>query len=110
MEKGRLAKEKSVRIPLRSRQLSVLDLEGRTKPDDKIYGSFVRKTSEVNRWLKDIMKEVGINKYITFHCSRHTFAINSLILGIPIETVSDLLGHNDLRTTQIYAKIVDEKR
>lgn len=110
MEKGRMAKEKTVRIPLLNRQLSVLDLDGKSKPTDKVYGSFVRPTGEVNRWLKDIMKTIGIDKYITFHCSRHTFAINSLILGIPIETVSDLLGHNDLRTTQIYAKIVDEKR
>jgi site-specific recombinase XerD len=56
------------------------------------------------------MKEAKINKYMTFHCSRHTFAINSIVLGIPIEVVSDLLGHSDLRTTQIYAKIVDQKR
>lgn len=110
MQKGRLTKEKTIRIPLRGRQLSVLDLEGKTKNADMVYGGFVRNNSDTNYWLKDIMKEVGIDKYITFHCSRHTFAINSLVLGIPIETVSDLLGHNDLRTTQIYAKIVDEKR
>jgi integrase/recombinase XerD len=46
-------------------------------------------------------------KHITFHCSRHTFAINSLILGIPLEVVSKILGHTELKTTQIYAKVVD---
>ena len=56
------------------------------------------------------MKEAGINKHITFHCSRHTFAISCLTLGVALETVSDLLGHRDIKTTQIYAKVVDAKR
>jgi site-specific recombinase XerD len=66
--------------------------------------------SHCNADLKDIMELMGINKHITYHCSRHTFAILSLILGIRIEVVSNVLGHSSLRTTQIYAKIVDTFR
>ena len=47
---------------------------------------------------------------ITFHCSRHTFATTiTLANGVPIESVSKMLGHTDIRTTQIYAKVVDTK-
>lgn len=66
--------------------------------------------SRCNEDLQDIMELLNINKHITYHCSRHTFAILSLILGIRIEVVSDVLGHSSLRTTQIYAKIVDTFR
>lgn len=47
---------------------------------------------------------------ITFHCSRHTFATTiTLANGVPIESVSKMLGHTDIRTTQIYAKVIDTK-
>lgn len=49
----------------------------------------------------------GINKRISFHCARHTFATIALNKGISIEVVSKLLGHKDFKTTQIYAKVVD---
>lgn len=110
MEKGRIGKQKTVRIPLTDLSKSVLDINKANAANDLLYRVPVKRIGETNLWLKDIMKEAKINKYITFHCSRHTFAINSIVLGIPIEVVSDLLGHNDLKTTQIYAKIVDQKR
>lgn len=110
MEKGKIGKQKTVRIPLTELSKSVLNLKKAKEPSDYIYSGYVRRRGETNRWLKDIMEQAKINKYMTFHCARHTFAINSIILGIPIEVVSDLLGHRDLRTTQIYAKIVDQKR
>ena len=65
--------------------------------------------SNCNSDLKEIMELMGIQKHITYHCSRHTFAILSLILGIRIEVVNGL-GHSSLKTTQIYAKIVDTFR
>lgn len=64
----------------------------------------------VNRYLKMIATEACIDKDITFHMARHTFATTiTLMHGIPIETVSKMLGHTNLTTTQIYAKVVDTK-
>lgn len=52
----------------------------------------------------------GINKHITFHCARHTFATLCLTYDIDLYTVSKLLGHRDIKTTQIYAKLIDKKK
>lgn len=56
------------------------------------------------------VKAAGINKHITFHCARHTFAVMMLDLGVDLYTVSKLLGHKDISTTQIYAKILDKNK
>ena len=64
----------------------------------------------VNRYLKQMAKIAGIEKNLTFHMARHTFATTvTLSQKIPIETVSKMLGHTSLSTTQIYAKVVDNK-
>ena len=55
------------------------------------------------------MQLAGINKLITCHVARHSFATNSLEYNIPIETVSRMLGHTNIKTTQIYAKITETK-
>ncbi|MDQ6481279.1 site-specific integrase [Dyadobacter sp. LHD-138] len=62
----------------------------------------------VDTVLPDWLKEAGIDKHITFHCFRHTFATLQLVLGTDIVTVSKLLGHRDIKTTMIYVKIVDK--
>ena len=65
---------------------------------------------KVNVYLKEIATACGINKNITFHVARHTFATTVMLSnGVPIETVSKLLGHTKLTTTQIYAKVVESK-
>lgn len=56
------------------------------------------------------MKKSGIQKHVTFHVSRHTFAVLMLSNDVDIYSVSKLLGHVDLKSTQVYAKLVDEQR
>jgi len=56
------------------------------------------------------MIRAELNKNISFHCSRHTFATISLNIGIPLNVVSKFLGHNDLKTTLIYAKLLDQTK
>jgi site-specific recombinase XerD len=70
----------------------------------------ILSNQRMNGYLKEISDLCGFNKELTFHCARHTFATTvTLTNGVPIETVSKMLGHKSLRTTQIYAKILDNK-
>jgi len=57
-----------------------------------------------NRYLKDIMKSAKINKHISFHCARHTFATLSKSQGITYDVISKILGHTDIKTTKIYTR------
>lgn len=63
-----------------------------------------------NLKLQQWIMKAGISKSISFHCARHTFATLQLTLGTDIYTVSKLLGHKELKTTQIYAKVIDDKK
>lgn len=70
----------------------------------------VLTNQKMNSYLKELGDICGINKSITMHIARHTFATSvTLGNGVPIETVSKILGHTSLKTTQIYAKILDRK-
>ena len=70
----------------------------------------VLSNQKSNAFLKEIAMMCGIKKPLTTHLARHTFATTiTLTNGVPIESVSKMLGHKDLRTTQHYAKIVDRK-
>lgn len=64
---------------------------------------------KTNSYLKEIGDICGIKKQLTFHVARHTFATMSLSKGVPIETVSKMLGHTNIKTTQIYARITNKK-
>ena len=70
----------------------------------------VNTNQRYNGYLKEIADICGIDKKLTTHIARHTFAATiTLSNGVPIETVSSMLGHNSIRTTQIYAKVVEKK-
>ena len=59
--------------------------------------------------MKTVMTACGIGKAISYHCGRHLFATLALSKGMPIESVSRVLGHTNIVTTQIYAKITSQK-
>ena len=64
----------------------------------------------MNEYVKEIATLCNVNKHLTTHVARHTFATTvTLNEGVPLETVSKMLGHTNTVTTQIYAKIVNEK-
>jgi site-specific recombinase XerD len=70
----------------------------------------VSSNQKTNEYLKDIATLCGINKVLTFHIARHTFATTvTLTNGVSIESVSKMLGHKSIKTTQHYAKIIDRK-
>lgn len=70
----------------------------------------VPSNQKMNAYLKEIADVCGISKNLTFHIARHTFATTvTLSNGVPIETISKMLGHTNLKTTQIYAKVMDKK-
>ncbi len=78
----------------------------RGEPHQKVFVGLKYSAYE-NKHLKEWILNAGISKEITFHCFRHTFATLQLSKGTDIYTVSKMLGHRELKTTQIYAKIVD---
>lgn len=92
-----------VEIPLNEKALNLIStgLE-----NEKVFK--VLTNQPTNRYTKEIMKIAGIDRNITFHSARHTFASIGLSLGIPITTIQNILGHKDLKHTQIYAKVQND--
>ena len=99
--------QKPLNVPLSGEALKVL--EEKKNLDGPI---FKLQTSDatINYHIKKWMKKAEINKKISFHCSRHTFATMMITLGADIFTTSKLLGHANITTTQIYSKIIDKKK
>lgn len=79
-------------------------------PQDKAVFEGLKYSAYHNKHLFQWIGAAGITKDITFHCFRHTFATLQLFNGTDIYTVSKMLGHKDLKTTQVYAKIVDQAK
>lgn len=79
-------------------------------PQDSLVFEGLKYSAYHNKYLFQWIGAAGITKNITFHCFRHTYATLQLFNGTDIYTVSKMLGHKDLKTTQVYAKIVDEAK
>ncbi len=100
-----------VKIPLLPKAKAIIEKysdEMKNCPSGKLLPVF--SNQKVNSYLKVITKACGVHKNITFHSARHTFATTvTLSNGVPIETVSKMLGHAKLTTTQIYARVLEKK-
>ena len=100
-----------VKIPLLPNAKEIIEKYRKdTRPD--VLGKLlpVYSNQKTNSYLKVIAKTCGVHKHITFHTARHTFATTvTLSNGVPIETVSKMLGHTKLTTTQIYARVLERK-
>ena len=77
----------------------------RQKPTDKVFAGL--NYNEIHRPLIGWLAKAEISKNITFHCFRHTYATLQLSAGTAMSTISKMLGHRDMKTTQVYAKIID---
>ena len=95
-------------IPLLDLPLQILKKYGDTAPGDKLLPVYCN--SMLNLYLKEIARICHIDRPLVFHQARHTYATEiTLSHGVPLETVSKMLGHSQIETTQIYAKVTDDK-
>jgi site-specific recombinase XerD len=101
----------SVRVPLLQQALEIIN-KYKDDPRAMAAGTLFPTISnqKLNSYLKEIADLCGINKNLTFHLARHTFATTvTLTNGVPIESVSKMLGHSSIKTTQVYAKVIEKK-
>jgi len=97
-----------VNLPLLNIPLTILKKYEGKLPKGQLLP--VLSNQKLNSYLKEIADLCDIHKNVTFHLARHTFATTTtLSKGVPIETVSKMLGHTNIKTTQIYARITNEK-
>ncbi|MBU8891600.1 MAG: site-specific integrase [Bacteroidales bacterium] len=97
-------------IPLLPKALEIIE-KYKDHPESSIKGKLlpVSSNQKTNAYLKEIADICSINKVLSFHIARHTCATWLLTMGVPIETVSSILGHKSIKTTQIYAKVIEKK-
>lgn len=110
-EKWILSKRHKTNVPF---QVKLLDIPLQIIERYKAFQENNLVFPNLNYWsickrMGKMIKECGITKKISFHCSRHGFATLALSKGMPIESVSRILGHTNIETTQIYAKITVQK-
>ena len=95
-------------VPLLMKARKILDAYEYRRKEEYIFK--VPPNQKMNYMLKDIATEAGVTKNLTTHLARHTFATTiTLLKGISIETVSKMLGHTKISTTQIYSKVTIQK-
>jgi len=104
----RQSKTKGVEVlPVSAEAIALLGERG---TDEKKVFTGLKYSSYTSLYIKMWAVEAKIAKDITFHCFRHTFATMQLTLGTDIYTVSKMLGHKNISTTQVYAKVIDKKK
>ena len=97
-----------VTIPLSENALAWMPSKGNAKLDDLVF--CLPSYFTINYQIKQWAKEAGLEKNITFHVARHTFATALLTMGADLYTTSKLLGHQNIKTTQVYAEVVNKKK
>lgn len=100
--------QKTLYLPLSDEALRWMPERGDAKDTDKVF--HLPYATYINVVLKTWAQNSGITKTVTFHTARHTFATMMLTLGADLYTTSKLLGHTQVKTTTIYAKIIDKKK
>ena len=108
IEHQQVKTKNTVTIPLSNEALKWMPRK--SKDDDRVFHQLRITSTTVEVVLGEWMQEAGIQKHITYHCSRHTAATLLLTLGADLYTVSKILGHRSIRMTEVYAKIVDKKK
>jgi integrase len=98
------------RMKLSPDALKILEEQRAGKKENSKVFNLGTSKGHLNYHLRNIVKAAGITKHISFHCGRHTFATRCITNGVDIYTVSKLLGHRDIKHTQIYAKLIDTKK
>jgi integrase len=99
-----------VNIPLGSTAKNLLYSCPKMKIESEFIFNIPKDRSTINRWLNRWFQLAELNKKAFYHMSRHTFATMNITMGTDLYTVGKLLGHKDIKTTQIYANLIDEKR
>ena len=108
IEHPQVKTKKVVTIPLSNEALKWMPK--RQGDNDEVFHQLRITSTTVEVVLAEWMREAGIQKHITYHCSRHTAATLLLTLGADLYTVSKILGHSSIKMTEVYAKIVDKKK
>ncbi|MBR4479981.1 MAG: site-specific integrase [Bacteroidales bacterium] len=108
IEHRQVKTKKTVTIPLSEEALRWMPKQ--QEGIDQVFHELKISPGTVEDVLKEWMKECKIDKHITYHCSRHTAATTLLTLGANLYVVSKLLGHSSIQMTEVYAKIVDQKK
>ncbi len=121
--------KESIAIKLPAKALEIVEMYAQTQPDrgnthfvfpllrndidyadpQVLFNAISSNTAYANKNLKAITRQAKVEKHISFHSSRHTWATRALKKGMRIEYVSKLMGHGSLKTTMIYTKIVNEE-
>ena len=102
--------KREIFIPLSDNALAWLPQRGSASDGARVFRRLPDQVSNADTCLHTLSSLAGIRKHVSFHVARHTFATLMLTYGADLYTVSKLLGHSNIRTTQIYAKIVDENK